>query len=153
MARKLVSEDAHHFVKHCKKRELIIEDGVVIGVWPTAFALRPPEVGFPEERWLSGQYLEFYDGTPAEQLCACCHFIPLEMKRNDALCRMEIGRLREEGNQRSKSLRVFHQPEDNSPGYAGLHGIPKSSDPPDDELLSLLAALAVADLVHIRDAI
>jgi hypothetical protein len=75
------------------------------------------------------------------------------MKKNDALCRMAIGRVREEGNRRSKSLRVFHQPEDNSPGYAGLHGIPKSSDPPDDELLSLLAALAIADLVHVRDAI
>jgi hypothetical protein len=153
LARRLISEDAHHFIKHFKKRELIIEDGVVTGVFPSAFLLRPADANFAEERWLSGQYLEFYDGAPAEKLCACCHFIPLEMKKSDGLCRMQIGRIRAEGEKRSKSLRVFHQPEDGSPGYAGVHGIPKSSDPPDDQLLSLLAALAVADIVHVKDVI
>lgn len=153
MARKLISDEAHHFVKHCKKRELIIEDGVVIGVFPSAFSLRPADAHFPEEKWLSGQYLEFYDGTAAEQLCACCHFIPLEMKKADGLCRMKVGRIQEEGDKRSKSLRIFHQPEDDSPGYAGLHGIPKATDTPDDELLSLLAALAASDLVRVDAAL
>jgi hypothetical protein len=153
LARKLISEETHHFVKHCKKRELIIEGGVVTGVFPSAFLLRAADSHFPEEKWLSGQYLEFYDGTAEEQLCACCHFIPLEMKKADRLCRMRVGRIKEEGDKRSKSLRTFHQPEDDSPGYAGLHGLPKASDPPDDELLSLLAALAASDLVRVDAAL
>jgi hypothetical protein len=154
LARNLVSNAAHHFVKHCRKRELIIENGVATGVFPSAFALRPADDKNPEERWLSGQYLEFYDGTPAEQLCACCHFIPLEMKKSDALCRMKVGEIKQQGEKRSKSLRVFHQPDKDSPaGYAGVHGIPKWSDPPDDELLSLLAALAASDLVRVETAL
>jgi hypothetical protein len=100
-------------------------------------------------QWLSGQYFEFYDGSDVEKLCACCHFIPLEMKKQDALCKMNIGSLKAEGLKRSKSLRVFHQPEKDSPGYAGLHGIPRASDPVDDELLSLLATLAALDTAEI----
>jgi hypothetical protein len=150
---KLIEDPDHHFVKHCKKRELIRENGTIIGVFPEAFRLRPKDANNTEEKWLSGQYLEFYDGTDRERLCACCHFIPLEMKRSDALCRMKVGEIREAGSKRSKSLRTFHQGVGDSPGYAAIHGLPKASDPIDDELLSLLAILAQSDLVTIENAL
>lgn len=142
-------DNTHHFVKHCKKRELIRENGVVIGVFPAAFYLRTAQGSEPEETWLSGQYFEFYDGTDQERLCACCHFIPMEMKKQDALCRMNVAKVREIGTKRSRSLRVLHQAEKESPGYAGVHGLPKASDPIDDELLSLLCELAALDVTTI----
>jgi hypothetical protein len=151
VARQLIDDSEHHFIKHCKKRELIRENGVIVGVFPAAFYLRPKDANYPEEKWLSGQYFEFYDGTEQEKLCACCHFIPLEMKKHDALCRLKIGEIKEAGVKRGKSLRVFHQGEDDSPGYAALHGLPKASDPVDDELLSLLSTLAALDTVKIEN--
>lgn len=148
--RKLVDDQGHHFIKHCKNTQLIRENGQIVGVFPSAFSLRPADDRFPEERWLSGQYFEFYDGTDAERLCACCHFIPIEMKRKDALCKMQVGAIKAEGAKRGKSLRVFHQPDKESPGgYAGLHGLPKASEPIDDELLSLLATLAALETLEI----
>jgi hypothetical protein len=136
----------HHFVKHCKNRELIRDEtGKIIGIFPEAFALKAAGDRFPEEKWLSGLYYEFFDGTPDEQMCACCHFIPLEMKKKDSLCRMPVGAIKEQGNKRSRNLRVLHQPETDSPGYASIHGLPKASDAPDDELLLLLSTLAVIE--------
>ena len=145
----LITKPDHHFVKHCKNRELIREQGNIIGMHPEAFVLRPGDAKFPEEKWLSGLYFEFFDGTDAEKLCACCHFIPIEMKKKDALCRMKVGAIKEEGQKRSRSLRVMHQPEKESLGYAAIHGLPKSSDPPDDELALLLATLAILETTEI----
>src|ERR1700720_3821602 len=70
VARQLIDDPEHHFIKHCKKRELIRENGVIVGVYPAAFYLRPKDANYPEEKWLSGQYFEFYDGTEQEKLCA-----------------------------------------------------------------------------------
>jgi hypothetical protein len=151
---KLVSNPDHHFVRHCKNSQLIRENGAVIGVYPEAFELRAAGK-YPEEKWLSGQYYEFYEGTHDEKLCACCHFTDIEMKRKDALCRMNVGKIKEQGQKRSKALRVQHQPEPaaqgdiGSPGYSGLHGLPKASEPKDDELLSLLAKLATIEITEI----
>jgi hypothetical protein len=146
-----IANPDHHFVKHCKNRELIREggNGAILGVYPYAFSLRPADSKFPEEKWLSGLYYEFFDGTHAEKMCACCHFIPIEMKKKDALCRMNIGKIKEQGQKRSRSLRVMHQPEKDSLGYAAVHGLPKSSDPPDDELLLLLSTLAILETAEI----
>ena len=145
----LIANPDHHFVKHCKNRELIREQGNIIGVHAEAFVLRPADAKFPEEKWLSGLYYEFFDGTHAEKMCACCHFIPIEMKRKDALCRMNVGAIKEQGQRRTRSLRVMHQPEKDSLGYAAIHGLPRSSDPPDDELALLLATLAILETAEI----
>src|SRR4051794_14038494 len=89
----LIKNPAHHFVKHCKNRELIREHetGAIIGIHPEAFLLRPADSKYPEEKWLSGLYYEAFDGTHSEKMRASCHFIPIEMKRKDALCRMNVG--------------------------------------------------------------
>lgn len=148
---KVISDPDHHFVKHFKNRELIRDglNGPIIGVYPDAFVLRQADSKNPEEKWLSGQYYEFYDGTREQRLCACCHFIPLELKKKDALGRLTVGKIKEQGEKRGKQLRVQHAPEAASPGYSRLHGLPKASDPADDELNKLLAALAVIETAEI----
>jgi hypothetical protein len=71
------------------------------------------------------------------------------MKRKDALCRLPIGKIKEQGTKRGRSLRILHQPEKDSPGYAALHGLPKATDTPDDELTLLLSTVALLELVEI----
>jgi hypothetical protein len=151
MAKRTTLEADQHFLKHFKNREIIREDGVAIGVFPAAFLLRPADGQFPLEKWLSGQYYEFFDGSHQERLCACCHFIQIEMKKKDALCRLNIGDIKNAGQKRSKTLRVLHQPDEGEPAYAGLHGLPKSGEMQDDELLALLAELAFIEIHEIVD--
>lgn len=152
MAKRTTLEVDKHFLKHFKNREIIREDGVAVGIFPTAFTLRAADDRFDAEKWLSGQYDEYFDGSFAERLCACCHFIPIDMKRKDAIGRMNVGELKEAGKKRSKALRVLHQPDaDVGPAYAGLHGLPKAEDDCDDELLTLLAELAFIELVQVEE--
>ncbi len=54
--------DDHHFVKHCKNKVVIRENGNIISVHPAAFELRAPSKDFPQEKTLSGVYYEFFDG-------------------------------------------------------------------------------------------
>jgi hypothetical protein len=147
----LIANPDHHFVKHCKNRELIREprNGPIIGIYPEAFLLRPADARFPEEKWLSGLYYEVFDGTDAEKMCACCHFIPIEMKKKDALCKMKVGAIKDQGQKRGRSLRIFHRPEKDSFGYAALHGLPRPSEVPDDELTLLLATIAILETAEI----
>ena len=141
--------DDHHFVKFCKNRELIREDGNVIGVHPDAFALRAPTPQFPEpERTVSGVYYEFFDGEEPEKIMACYHFILMDIKAKDALARMGVGLIKEQGQKRSRSLRVRHEPEDVCLAYAALHGLPKFKET-DDELCALLAAASIVEIVPI----
>jgi hypothetical protein len=116
--------DDHHFVKFFKQRELIRENGAVIGVHPFAFELRKPTGGFAQEKTLSGVYYEFFLGAPIEMLIACYHFIQMTIKARDALVRMHVGLTREQGRKRSRSLRVRHEPETACLAYAEIHGLP-----------------------------
>jgi hypothetical protein len=74
------------------------------------------------EKTISGVYYEFYDGTPAEMMCACYHFIDMEIKKKDALVRMQAGSVKAQGHKRSRSLRVRHEPFEECLGYAAIHG-------------------------------
>jgi hypothetical protein len=141
--------DDHHFVKFCKRRELIRENDVVIGVHPDAFSLRAPTPQFPDpEKTLSGVYYEYFDGDAHEKITASYHFIQLDIKPKDALARMGVGLIKEQGKKRSRSLRVRHEPEELCLAYAALHGLPKFNET-DRELCSLLAAVSVAEIVPV----
>ena len=136
-------DPTHHFLKHCKNSQLIRENGQITAVYPWTFELRTASEHYPQEKWLSGQYYEFFEGTKEEKLHACCHFIPIEMKKRDALLRMNVGAIKEQATKRS--LRVTHEPEPQSPGYAAIHGMPQKAD---DELCTLLATLAVSEILE-----
>jgi hypothetical protein len=141
--------DDHHFVKFCKQRELIREGENVIGVYPQAFALRAPTSQFPDpEKTLSGVYYEFFEGQEPEKITACLPFINMNIKPKDALARMGVGLIKEQGKKRSRSLRVRHEPEDVCLAYAALQGLPKYNET-DDELCALLAAVSIVQIVPI----
>jgi hypothetical protein len=144
-----VSDD-HHFVKHCKNKFLIRENGVAIGVQPWAFELRRATSNFPQENAVSGVYYEFFDGNPTEMDVACYQFIQLEMKSKDALIRMRVGLVKEQGAKRSRPLRVRHEPEKSCLAYASLRGLPVQTD---DELCALLADLSVVQITQVSSVI
>lgn len=139
--------DDHQFVKFCKNRELIKENGVVIRVQPYAFELRAPTREFSDpEKTISGVYYEFFDGEPDEKICACYHFIQMTIKPKDALARMGVGLIKEQGSRRSRTLRVRHQPDKDCLAYAELLGLPRDVD---DELCALLAAASIVEIVPV----
>ena len=90
-------------------------------------------------------YYEFYDGAPDEMMHACYHFIDMEIKKKDALLRMEVGSIKVQGEKRTRSLRVRHEPCPQCLGYAALHGLPVDTD---DELCALLAKETVRELTE-----
>jgi hypothetical protein len=141
--------DDEHFVKHCKNKLLIREDGTgkPISVYPAAFHLRRPTKEHPEqEKTLSGLYFEFFKGTDWEVRHACCHFMPLELKPKDALVRMGSRAVKEQGKKRSKVLRVMYEPEPACLAYAAIRGLPVE---PDDELCALLAAASIVEITEL----
>jgi hypothetical protein len=137
--------DEHHIVKHCKHSQYYVHNER-IRPYAEAFHLRPATQATTEEKELSGVYYEWFDGSPGEKLKASCHFIGLSMKRKDALLRLRAGLIREHGIARSLKLRVLHEPTSECPPYSSIRGLPK---PPDDELCSLLATLAVVEAVDL----
>jgi hypothetical protein len=140
-------QDDHHFVKFCKQKHLIRENGKPIGVQPWAFELREPTKEYPEqEKTLSGVYYEFFDGAPEEKMRACYHFIDMTIKPKDVLLRMEVGAIKAQGNKRSRSLRVRHEPVRECLAYAAMHGLPVETD---DELCALLAKEPVEELLEV----
>jgi hypothetical protein len=80
---------------------------------------------------------------------ASCHFIQVEIKRKDALLRLNAGLIRQQGVARSLKLRVTHEEEKTCPPYSAIRGIPKQAD---DELCALLARLAVIDALDFATA-
>jgi hypothetical protein len=71
----------------------------------------------------------------------------MQIKPKDALVRMKAGSIKAQGNKRSRSLRVRHEPSVECLGYAVVHGLPVETD---DELCALLAAEPVKELVEVR---
>ena len=97
-------QDDHHFVKLCKQKDLIRENGKPIGIQPWAFALRKPNASHPEqERTVSGVYYEFFDGTAEEKMYASFHFIDMVIKKKEVLARLEAGPIKAQGQRRSRS--------------------------------------------------
>jgi hypothetical protein len=137
--------DEHHVLRHCKFKEYFWVNGK-IRPHPEAFHLKPPTSKYPQEEWLSAIYYEWLEGTPFEKLAAAVNYIQIEMKRKDALLRLNAGSIREQGSQRSIKLRVSHEADGTCPPYATIRGVPID---PDDELCRLLSTLALVEAVEV----
>jgi hypothetical protein len=140
--------DEHHIVRHCKHSQYFMHDGR-IRPYPEAFHLRPATEKMSAEETLSAVYYEWFHGTHEERMRASCHFIEIEIKRKDALLRLNAGSIKQQGAARSLKLRVTHEPEKTCPPYSAIRGIPKKTD---DELSALLARLAVIDAIDFATA-
>jgi hypothetical protein len=138
----------HHIVRHCKNKLLIRKDGEAVGVFPELFHLRPPTNEFPQETTLSAVYFEFFDGDHKMKSCHSSIAVALTPKPKDALVRLNVGLIKDQGEKRSRQLRVTHEPDEPaSPAYSVVRGIPVI---PDDELNGLLATLAIIEIVEVR---
>jgi len=131
--------DAHHVVRHCKKRLLIVEHGEVHGAFPEAFELRPATDKRLVEAYLSSIYFEFYEGTDSERMKACLAALPLTPKSADGLMKVNAGKARAEGVRRKTKIKVSHEGKKSCPSYATIRGLP--IDNSNRELLSALALL------------
>jgi hypothetical protein len=136
--------DDHHMVRHCRHRLYFVRDGN-IKPYPDFFHLRPATDKLPAEDSLSGVYYEWFDGSGAEKMKACCHFIGMEIKRKDALLRLNSGLIREQGISIGRRLRVTHEPEADCPPYAAIRGLALE---PNNKLCALLAELSVVEALE-----
>jgi hypothetical protein len=139
-------DDAHHVVRHCKKRLLIRQAGKIVSVYPEAFHLRLASPGYEKEDYLSAIYYEYFDGSPAQRMKACCEALPLKANAKDGLMRLNVGLIKEQGKKRDRNLRVTHEPEPSCPAYAAVRGVPEKTD---DELAGLLASLAIIETLEV----
>lgn len=137
--------DDHHIVKYLKNREYYLHNGRITP-YPEAFHLRGPTNLFPQEETISGVYYEWFDGTAHQKLQASVHFIDMSMKRKDALIRMNAGRIRKQGTEVGRKLRVTNEPEEDCPPYSAIRGLPVE---PDQKLCALLASMTLVEAVDL----
>lgn len=133
--------DDEHFVKYIKNREYYIHNGKVTP-YPAAFHLRPASATHPADETLSGVHYEWFDGSPNDKLHASGHFIAMEMKRKDALIRLNSGAIKKQGVDCNRKLRVTCNPQQNCEPYAEIRGLPAV---PDEKLCGLLASMALIE--------
>jgi hypothetical protein len=138
--------DDHHVVRHCKKKLTIRDQGVIIGVFPEAFQLRPATATREQETYLSAVYFEYFAGDDTAKLKACCAAITMELLPRDCLMKLCVGTIKEQGRKRKMALRVTHEPYDQNPAYSAIRGLPLKGD---DELANLLATVAVLETTEV----
>ena len=136
--------DDHHVVRHCKKRSTIRENGAVIGVLPDAFRLRPASEKRPKpEEYLSAVYYEYFDGQQP-QMKACCAALPFVPKKQDALARLNVRRLKAPFQKALIAIRVTHEPDRHGPAYAAIRPAKIS-----DLLAATIASNAIVELKQV----
>lgn len=137
----------HHVVRHCRKRVTIRENGVVIGIQPAAFHLRPaaPPLRPKAEEYLSTVYFEFFDGQ-LDQLRLCCGALPFSPKPDDALARVNVGRLKDLFKEKKVAIRVTHE-------GGGRHHAAYSAIRPaalNDLLCSTIVSTAIVEIKEVK---
>jgi len=141
--------DEHHVARHVPKRLRGRQSGQDF-VFPQAFSLREAINEREQERFLSMSWLEFFNGSHEEKLRQTVQEMrgyPRDLKPKDALALLIVGKIKELGGQRGQRLRVLHEPElPGKPAYSAIRGMKRD----DTELLALIAADAVAEIVEIN---
>jgi hypothetical protein len=137
--------DDHHVVRHCKKRNTIRENGIVIAIHPDAFRLRPPTKERPKpETYLSAVYYEYFGGQP-KQMKACCGALPFAPKKLDAIARLNVQKIKATFQNKRVAIRVTSEPDGHSPSYAAIR--PGKLD---DGLAAILASDAVVEIKEVH---
>jgi hypothetical protein len=136
--------DNEHFVRRCSRQKQIRnKEGEIIGISWEAFALRI-EIN---ETYLSGAFLEHHNGSREEQLKECVRSMRatgLPILPQHVLAACNAGAVRGCGEQRSRTLRVRHEPNKKNRAYATIRELPL--DNADAELLEILAAESVVSI-------
>ena len=124
-------------MRHCKRRHAIRHEGEFVGVYPDFFYLRPGE------QYLSAFYYEYFSGTDDEKLAGCLAAVPFDIKRREALIRVNAQAVRQVGDDMGMKLRVVHDASNkNTPSKAQVLGLPTE---PNEKLGAELASTTVVD--------
>lgn len=136
--------DEEHVVRCCsRQKQVVSEDGTILGVTSETFSLRPNDKGY-----LSVALFESISGNTATRLAHICNQWDKSGFRYNrksavmAIC--NAGDIRNCGQKRGHSLRVVHEPTSLNDAYAAVRRLPR--DNTDIELLEMLAAEAVTEL-------
>ena len=141
MAIKSLSDD-QHLARHCPKNRLVEQEGKIL-ILPQAFSLRPGE------KYLSTTWMEHFAGTKKQRV----KLITEVMRKRRSVSAKDgfaIGNVREIKGaclEFGIKIRVNHAPKSWNAAYSSVNNYVSESQ----ELLSLLAAEAWADLVLIKD--
>jgi len=140
--------DDHHVVRFAKKRQTIRENGVVVGVYPELFVLRPPNppIRPNPEKYFSCNYYEHFAGSPQKRMQSCCAALTFAPKPQDALARLHVGRIKDVFKSLKSVARVTHEPSKHSPSYAAIRPQAMTA-----KLSAMLASTTVVELVEIAN--
>lgn len=138
--------DDHHVVRHCKKRQTIRENGVIIGIFPDAFLLRPaspPQRPLPET-YLSTIYFEHFEGNDDEKMRGCKSALAFQPKPEDALAQLQVAKIKAPFDKASLGIRVTHEPKRANSSYSAIR--PQRLD---EELAAQIASSAVVKIAKV----
>lgn len=141
MTTKYLSPD-DHIARHIKP-SLIMRDEELkaIGIFPQAFALRE------DERDLSVNWLEFFSGSPFEQLKQIMEHTELTMNARHGFGVLSVGSFIESCASQGSKVRIIHEPTAGNPAHSSVHQYPRDRN----ELMAILANLASRRLTMVGD--
>lgn len=142
--------DDHHVVRHCKKRETIRDNGVVVGVYPQTFLLRPanPPHRLQPEKYLSCNYYEYFEGDPTAKMKSCCEGLAFKPKPLDAMVRLNVGLVKDCFKKHAVPVRVTHEPNKRSTSYSAIRAAKI-----DEQIAGLLATTAIVEVLVVEKAL
>jgi len=142
-----LSDDAH-VVRHVSKNLVDRDDdtGVIRGIFPQAFELRPTDDGY-----LSAAWQEFFVGPKRKQVAGVAAFIGKTRKitLNQAFVSGCVRDVKNTCADFGQKIRILHEPCDDNLAYAAIRRY--QSDNLD--LLELLASEAWCDVTDAKDII
>jgi hypothetical protein len=135
----------HHIARYIRARMLMREivDGTqrIIGVHPSAFALRDVEKN------LSVDWMEHYEGSKLEKLRRIVNHAELELKPRDAYGVLQVGGVSDACAERGARVRIIYDPTVGNPAHSSIHQYPRDNT----ELFAVLAEMASSDVTSVID--
>jgi hypothetical protein len=130
----------HHVLRHCRQRDLKEENGVIRGVFPHAFE--------PDDDGISVTWMEYFGGSPAEQLVAARAAMDRgrKLRVSNRLAKLNVGAILAASNAIKRTLSVIHDPieqplEKENLGHSLIQGIGND----DDDLRNRIANIVTSD--------
>jgi hypothetical protein len=125
----------HHVLRHCRKGDLKCDpDGTIRGVFPDAFE--------PDEDGISVTWMEYFGGSPAEQLEAARAAMDRgrRLRASNRLAKLKVSMILAAGKAVKRVLAVVHDPIDQSPERENLgHSLVQGITADDDDLRNRIA--------------
>jgi hypothetical protein len=97
------------------------ETGMAIGVFPEAFELRP------DERDLSVNWMDFFQGAQREQLRQIIAHAELKLRPTHGYGVIEVGAFIDTCAKHGAKVRIIHEQTDKDPSHSAAHQYPRDN--------------------------